>query len=77
MSFMSKSKEKRFNLSFGQKDGEAEEWFFAHSDKSAYLKALILEDMERSGAFAKEGEFRGEAKDAAVLPAVQPAGRGH
>ena len=66
-----KRKDNRFTLSFGKKDDEAAEWFFAQEDKGAYLKALILEDMQRA-APAKEGtEIREEVK---VYPAVQPAG---
>lgn len=66
-----KRKDNRFTLSFGKKDDEAAEWLFAQEDKGAYLKALILEDMQKAVP-AKEGtEIREEAK---IYPAVQPAG---
>ena len=69
---MKKSNDKRFTLSFGKKDDEAAEWLFEQADKGAYLKALILEDMQRAGSPAKEAtDIREEAK---VYPAVQPAG---
>lgn len=66
-----KRKDNRFTLSFGKKDDEAAEWLFAQEDKGAYLKALILEDMQKAVP-AKEGtEIREEVK---IYPAVQPAG---
>ena len=69
---MSQKNDKRYNLTFGQKDGEAAAWFYAHENKGAYLKALILEDMQKAGAHAKEAKPR---EDAAIHPAVQSAGR--
>lgn len=66
-----KRKDNRFTLSFGKKDDEAAEWLFAQEDRGAYLKALILEDMQKAVP-AKEGtEIREEVK---IYPAVQPAG---
>lgn len=44
MSAMEKSIDWRFNLSFGNRDLEALEWFRAQPNKGAYLKALILAD---------------------------------
>lgn len=41
-----KQNSKRFTLSFGKKDSEAQEWFCAQTNGGAYLKALILADMQ-------------------------------